>query len=42
MDSSGHDISDDPTSTSWGGSNVYDVFSLAPGSGSNGIAYKDW
>ena len=35
-------ISDDPTSTSWGGSNVYDVFSLAPGTGSNGIAYKEW
>jgi general secretion pathway protein G len=35
-------INDDPTSTGWGGGNVYDVYSMAPGVGSNGIAYKDW
>ena len=35
-------ISDDPTSTGWGGGNVYDVYSLAPGTGSNEIAYRDW
>jgi len=35
-------VTDDPTSTSWGGGSVYDVYSLAPGVGSNGIPYKDW
>jgi general secretion pathway protein G len=35
-------ISDDPTSTGWGGGNVYDVYSLAPGVGSNQIPYKEW
>jgi general secretion pathway protein G len=35
-------ITDDPTSTGWGGGNVYDVYSLAPGNGSNGIAYREW
>ena len=35
-------ITDDPTSTGWGGGNVYDVYSLAPGIGSNGIAYSQW
>jgi general secretion pathway protein G len=35
-------ITDDPTSYGWGGGNVYDVYSLAPGVGSNGIPYKDW
>ena len=33
-------ITDDPTSTGWGGGNVYDVYSLAPGKGSNGIPYQ--
>ena len=35
-------LTDDPTSTGWGGGNVYDVYSLAPGVGSNGIAYNQW
>lgn len=35
-------ISDDPAATGWGGGNVYDVYSLASGKGSNGIPYKDW
>ena len=35
-------INDDPTSTGWGGGNVFDVYSMAPGTGSNGIPYKEW
>ena len=35
-------ITDDPSSYGWGGGNVYDVYSLASGTGSDGIAYKDW
>lgn len=35
-------ITDDPTSTSWGGGSVFDVYSLAPGSGMNGIPYREW
>lgn len=34
--------SDDSNSTSWGGSHVYDVFSLATGTGMNGIPYREW
>lgn len=33
---------DDPTSTSWGGGHVFDVYSLAPGNGMNGLPYKEW
>jgi general secretion pathway protein G len=35
-------VGDDPTSSSWGGGNVYDVYSLATGVGSNEIPYRDW
>lgn len=33
---------DDFDSTSWGGQNVYDVYSLAPGVALDGTKYKDW
>jgi len=35
-------IQDEPNSTSWGGGNVYDVYSLSELKGMNGIAYKEW
>ena len=33
---------DKPDSTSWGGGNVYDVYSKADGTGLDGTKYKDW
>ena len=33
---------DEPDSFSWGGQNVYDVYSKAEGTGLDGTKYKDW
>ena len=35
-------INDESTSTSWGGGNVFDVYSQARGSGMNNISYSNW
>jgi len=34
--------SDEPDSTSWGGENVFDVYSLADGIGIDGVPYSEW
>lgn len=33
---------DDPDETSWGGENVFDVYSLSPGIGTDGTEYSTW
>ena len=33
---------DKPDSTSWGGQNVYDVFTKSDGTGLDGTKYRDW
>lgn len=33
---------DEPDSMSWGGQNVYDVYSLTEGTALDGTEYKDW
>jgi general secretion pathway protein G len=33
---------DDPDATSWGGQDVFDVYSQAPGSALDGSKYSDW
>ena len=33
---------DKPDSTSWGGQNVYDVYSKNGGTGLDGVKYKEW
>lgn len=35
-------INDETNSTSWGGGNVFDVYSQAKGAGMNNISYSDW
>ena len=35
-------MQDDPTSDSWGGQNVFDVYSKSNGTALNGTKYKDW
>lgn len=35
-------VQDDPTSDSWGGQNVFDVYSKSQGEAMDGTKYKDW
>jgi hypothetical protein len=35
-------VQDDPDSGSWGGKNVFDVYSLAQGTALDGSKYSDW
>lgn len=35
-------MQDDPTSTSWGGQNVFDVYSKTTDKASDGTAYSEW
>jgi len=35
-------MQDDPTSDSWGGQNIFDVYSKANGTALDGTKYKDW
>src|SRR5882672_8727184 len=35
-------MQDDPASDSWGGQNLFDVFTKARGTGLDGTEYKDW
>jgi general secretion pathway protein G len=35
-------MQDDPQSTSWGGQNVFDVFTKADGTALDGTKYQDW
>jgi general secretion pathway protein G len=35
-------VQDDPDSTSWGGDNVFDVYSLSQGTALDGSKYSDW
>lgn len=35
-------VGDDPDSASWGGKNVFDVYSKSTGTAMNGTKYSDW
>jgi len=35
-------VQDDPDSTAWGGQDVFDVYSQAPGTGLDGTKYSEW
>jgi general secretion pathway protein G len=35
-------VQDDPDSNSWGGKNVFDVFSKSQGTGTDGRRYSEW
>jgi general secretion pathway protein G len=35
-------MQDDPQSTSWGGQNVFDVYTKSTGTGLDGTKYADW
>jgi len=35
-------IIDEPNTNSWGGGSVFDVHSMAKGTGLNGVPYKEW
>ena len=35
-------VQDDPKSETWGGQDVFDVFTKSNGTGLNGTQYKDW
>ena len=37
-----HSIQDDPTSDSWDGENVFDVYTKSPSTALDGTKYKDW
>jgi general secretion pathway protein G len=37
-----HSMQDDPTSDSWGGESVFDVYSQSQGTALDGSKYKDW
>jgi hypothetical protein len=35
-------MQDDPDSDSWGGQNVFDIYTKSEGTGLDGTKYKDW
>ncbi len=37
-----HSMQDDPTSDSWGGQNVFDVYTKSEGTALDGTKYKEW
>jgi general secretion pathway protein G len=37
-----HSMQDDPQSDSWGGQNIFDVYTKSSGTALNGTKYRDW